>query len=247
MSAVSVCYHSAATAGVVLLLAAAAAQAGPMPALVSTMLNNAPMAAENRCGYTRLAIDEEGSKLERFDPSSDGDPWVLLAIDDRHPGPRELRRYAEKSEKRAERHHPLAFDLRDMVQERSWSLVSENDDEAVFNFRIRADEDLDESLLDKVLGTLVVDKHRAQPKSIVIEAMEPAFISPVVRIAAYRQALRFEWNDDVGAAALTERVTHRRGRALGVRSLRKDKRVLYSDYVCAVYAEELPPDMPMEN
>lgn len=230
-----------------MLLILSAAQAAEMPGLVAAMLANAPMAAESRCGYTRLAIDEDGSKLERFDPSASGDPWTLLAIDDRHPGPRELRRYAEKSEKRADRHHPLAFDLRDMVQARSWTRVSETDDEAVFNFRLRPDEELDESLVDKVLGTLTVDRHRAQPKRIVIEAVGPAFVSPVVRIAAYRQELRFDWNDSVGAAALTERVTHRRGRALGIRSLRKDKRVIYADYACAVYAEELPLGMPVEN
>ena len=223
------------------------ALAATTPALVAEMLANAPMAAENRCGYVRYATDEDGSTLERFDPSGDNGLWTLLAIDDRQPAPRELHRYADKAEKRATRRHPLGFDLTDMVQDNSWALVSETEDEAVYSFRLKPDEDLDEDLVEKVLGTLILDKHRVQPRRILVEASGPAYVAPMVRIAAYRQELRFSWNDSVGAAALAEKITHRRGRALGLRSLRKDKRVLYSDYECAVYAEEVPRGMPLEN
>ena len=228
------------------LAVAAPGQAAETPALISEMLANAPTAAESRCGYTRLSIHDDGSKLERFDPSANP-PWMLLAVDERDPTPRELRRYAEKVDRYAERRHPLAFDLTDIVEPGSWSVLSETEDEAVYGFRLRPDDVMDEDLLAKVRATLTVGKHPVQPRRILIETTGPAYVAPMVRIASYRQELRFVWNDSVGASALAEKITQRRGRALGLRNLRDDKRVSYSDYRCAVYAEELPPGMPLEN
>ena len=54
------------------------------------------------------------------------------------------------------------------------------------------------------------------------------------QLAAYhRQQLDFEWHEAIGAAVLTQRETVMRGRALGLKLLRRDKRVRYTDYECA--------------
>ena len=229
------------------LLASSAVLADP-PALVSAMVANAPRGAADRCGYTRESINDDESKVERFDPSSEDAPWTLLSMNGRPPGAAVLERYADRAEGRLDRQHPLEFDLLSQVEPDTWALVSENEDEAVFSFRLRLDpdENLDVRLLEKISSTLTLDKHRLQPKRVLIESTEAASVAPMVRITQYRREYLFVWSDAVDAAALSERTTRRRGKA-PFKSLNQDKRRVYRDYECVVYAQQLPDEMPMEN
>ena len=216
-------------AAVLALLAPAGA--AEIPAPVERMLANAPVEAEARCSYTRVRLGDE-TREERFEAGADGAPWVLVSVDGDAPSAVELRHYARGNVDR-DRRHPLAFDLREMVDPEHWELIEESADEAVYGFRLRPNEDLDETLVDKVAGTLVVDTRRHQPIRIVIRNTEPAYVAPFVRVAEYRQQLDFEWHEAIGAAVLTQRETVMRGRALGLKLLRRDKRVRYTDYECA--------------
>lgn len=232
---------AAALAGALALAAAVTVPAEPAadtPELVKAVLERGPEAARARCAYTRTSVDDDGSKSERYDPWGQGPSWTLLSIDGRSPTQEELAHYAGKAEKRADRRHPLAFDLREMVSEDRWELREESEDEATYQFRLRPNEDLDERLVDKVLGTLVVNKERLEPVRITIENTEPAYVAPFVRIASYTQTMRFDHDDNIDGAVLVETETHRRGRALGLKSLRKDKTVHYKDYTCT-------PGLPM--
>lgn len=219
----------------VLLLAGwafgADAAAAEAPLLVKAMLDKAPEAAERRCSYTRTRIEDGNSKRERYDATDPEEPWKLVRVNGREPTAAELRRYARKADDR-DRQHPLDFDLREMVDPDHWEVLSETPTEAVFRFRLRPNEDLDERLVEKVRGTLVVDKERLQPVRITIENTEPAYVAPLVRIADYSQELRFEWDETIGAAVLTERETEVRGRALGLRPLREHKIIRYTEYSC---------------
>jgi len=230
------------------MLASCCALAEP-PALVTAMLSNAPVDAASRCGYTRQTFRDDNSKLERFDLTGGKAGWTLLSVDGQPPRSKTLRNYADRAEDRLDRQHPLEFDLRDRVEPDSWVLVSETEDEAVFSFRLRLDEedDIDVQLLDKISSTLTLDRRREQPTRVLIQSTGPASLAPLVRISDYRQEYVFEWNDAVGAAVLTEKISRRRGTAMGFRSLNKDKRVLYGDFECTVYAAELPREMPVEN
>ncbi len=201
------------------------------PALVEAMLANAPNGAESRCSYTRIKVDGDGSKRERFHAVGDQAGWVLERVDGRAPSEAELRRYASRAEAR-DRRHPLAFDLREMVDPAHWRLLSETSARATFEFRLRPNDELDAALVDKVVGTLVVDKARVQPERISIANTAPAYVAPLVRVAEYAQEMRFDWDSAVGAAVLTQAETHLRGRALGIRALRQHKLVLYTDYRC---------------
>lgn len=214
-----------------MLLACWMPAAAEAPLMVKTMLDNAPAAAERRCSYTRTRIEGGDSKRERYDATNPDEPWTLVRVNGREPNPAQLRRYARKADDR-DRQHPLDFDLRDMVDPDHWELVSETPTEAVFRFRLRPNEDLDERLVAKVRGTLVVDKVRLQPVRITIENTEPAYVAPLVRIAEYTQEMRFEWDEAIGASVLTERETEMRGRALGLRPLREHKIIRYTDYSC---------------
>lgn len=216
------------------LLAGAAAVLAPAadartPAAVVAVLDNAPQAAEHRCSYTRIR-DDEDQRRERYRAGHDPE-WQLLAVDGRAPSEDELRRYARRADDR-DRRHPLAFDLRGMVTPDGWRLVEETPSEAIYEFRLRPNEDLDEGLVDKVRGTLVVDRVLDQPISISIENTEPAYVAPLVRVASYHQRLSFRWSDAVGASVLTEAVTRWHGRALGFKRINKYKHVLYEGYQC---------------
>jgi hypothetical protein len=202
-----------------------------IPGPVARMLANAPVDAEARCSYTRFRLGDE-VREERFQAGTDATPWTLVSVDGDAPSTVEQRHY-ERGQEDRDRRHPLAFDLRDMVDPEHWELLEEAGEQAVYGFRLRPNEDLDETLVDKVLGTLVLDTVREQPVRIVIENTEPAYVAPFVRVAEYRQQLDFEWNDAIGAAVLTRRETVMRGRALGLKLLRKDKLVRYQDYHCA--------------
>jgi len=203
--------------------------AAAVPQPVAQMLDNAPAAAEARCSYTRIRIDDE-VRRERY-VAGEEPPWTLLEVDGSPPTSVELRHYARGQSDR-DRRHPLAFDLRTMVDPEHWQLRERNGDEAVYEFRLRPNDDLDESLVDKVRGTLIMDTGRHQPVQIVIENTESAYVAPFVRVAEYRQQLDFEWNEAVGAAVLTQTETRVRGRAVGLKVLRRDKLVRYTDYDC---------------
>ena len=199
--------------------------------MVKAMLDNAPEEAEARCSYTRTRIDGGESKHERYHAGDVVTSWELVSVDGRDPTPAELRRYARDGEHR-DRRHPLDFDLRSMVDPDHWRLQSETDSQAVFEFRLRANEELDERLVEKVKGVLVLDKQRLQPVRITIENTQPAYVAPLVRVAEYRQEMRFRWQSAVGASVLTETETTMRGRAVGLKALRRHKLVRYSDYRC---------------
>jgi hypothetical protein len=220
---------AAAAAGVLFWTTALHAQ---MPPLVAKVLANGVPDAASRCAYTRRSADEDGSKTERYDPAGPAGGWTLLTVDDRAPTEAELRRYAAKQEKREDRRHPLAFDLRTMVDPDGWRLRTETHAEAAFEFLLRPNDELDERVIDKVLGTLVVDRQRLQPVHVRIENVAPAYVAPLVRIARYSQDMRFRWHDELQVAVLAEVETHRRGRALGFRSLHQDRLVRYYDYAC---------------
>lgn len=199
------------------------------PAAVVAVLDNAPRAAEHRCSYTRIR-DDEDQRWERYRAGHD-QPWQLLAVDGRDPTESELQHYARGADDR-DRRHPLGFDLRTMVTPDGWRLVEETPSEAIYEFRLRPNEDLDEGLVEKVRGTLVVDTVRDQPISISIKNTEPAYVAPLVRIASYHQRLSFRWDDAIGAAVLTETETRWHGRALGFKRINKYKHVIYEDYRC---------------
>lgn len=211
--------------------AAPARSAADAPTLVKAMLDNAPEAAESRCSYTRTRIEDGDSRRERYHAGDVVSAWELVRMNDREPTDAELRRYVRKGEHR-DRRHPLDFDLRGMVDADHWRLRSESETEAVFEFRLRATEDLDERLVDKVLGTLVMDKVRLQPVRIRIDNTQPAYVAPLVRVAEYSQEMRFRWEPTVGAAVLAETETRWRGRAVGLKVLKRHKLVRYSDYQC---------------
>lgn len=231
-----------------ILLLAPGATLGDTPALVTAVLANAPTGESARCGYTRESSNNEETKVERYDPSGDGPPWMLLSFNGRPPSTEVQENYADRAEGRLDRQHPLDFDLQDRVEPGTWELVSDDGDQAVFSFRLRLDpdENLDVRLLDKISSTITVNKRSAQLERVLIESTEPASVAPLVRITKYRQEFVFRWNEAVNAAVLTEKITRRRGKA-AFKSLNQDKRRTYSDYECAVYARELPDEMPIEN
>ena len=201
------------------------------PVLVKAMLENAPEGAQSPCSYVRTRINGGEVKRERYHAGDMVSAWELLEVNGREPNPAELRRYARDTDHQ-DRRHPLDFDLRDMVDPDYWRLRSESDEQAVFEFRLRPNEDLDARMMDKVRGVLVVDKERLQPVRITIENTEPVFVAPLVRVADYSQEMRFRWEPAIGAAVLVETETNVRGRAVGLKLLRRHKVVRYSDYQC---------------
>lgn len=215
----------------VVLYAAAVTAAAEAPGVVKAVLENDVEGAEERCSYTRTVIEDGETKRERYHAGELVSAWELLAVDGREPTPSELRRYARKA-KELDRRHPLEFDLREMVDPDHWQLQSESETQAVYEFRLRPDEELDARLVDKVRGELVVDKTRLQPVRITIENTEPAYVAPLVRVAQYAQELAFDWDPAVGASVLRERETRMRGRAVAFKVIERHKTVRYSDYQC---------------
>ncbi len=224
---------------VVPFLLASRAVPAQMPELVDAVLELGQPGAEEHCAYTRTRLNPEHSKTERYDPSNPESPWHLVAVDGQPPTAAEIRRYARDADDRSDRRHPLAFDLRSMVSPDGWELVSETEDQVTYHFRLRPSDEIPEHLVDKVRGTMVVARDPLRPVRITIENTEPAYVAPLVRIAEFFQELRFSWSDAVGGPVLTEIETRRRGRALALKSLRKDKIVHYDDYDCSLGAPQV--------
>jgi hypothetical protein len=216
----------------VLALLGHTATAAPPPEPVSAVLREGLPMAEERCAYTRIRSDADSLKIERYDPSNPAAPWTLLNLDGHEPTPADLRRYVQRAENRSDRHHPLAFDPRALVRPDSWELRSDNGEEVAYQFRLQPFEDLSARLAEKAIGTLVMSKDDGRLLRIRIENTEPAYPAPLVRINEYAQELRFEHDEAIGADVLVQAVTHLRGRALGMKSLRDDRVIRYEDYVC---------------
>lgn len=224
----------------VCVAAPAAAREASEPPLVRAALNSVPADAPARCAYTRVSIEGDESEVERFDPARGDVPWTLLEIDGRPPEVGELRRYAGRTENRRDRNHPMDLQIRDMVDPSSWKLRNNDGALAEFGFRLRPHGELTERLVEKVVGTFIIDTRWQQPVRLRIQSTEPASIAPFVRIDHYAEDLRFRYDDSVGTAVLAERHTERRGRALGIKSLNRNKTFRYEDYVC----EEAPESAP---
>lgn len=202
------------------------------PPLVKAVLDAIPVAAATRCAYTRVSIEGDEVEAERYDHRSPGSPWRLLRVGDEAPGPEQLRRYESKREDRADRQHPLSLQIRDMVDPTSWRPVADDGLLAEFEFRLRPHGELTDRLAQHVVGSFVIDKPGRQPVRLRVESTEPATVAPLVRLTHYAEDLRFRMDAAVGAPALVERRTERRGRALGVRSLNRMKTYRYQDYAC---------------
>jgi hypothetical protein len=203
-----------------------------------------PADAPQRCAYTRVSIEDDESEVERFDPARNDAPWTLLEIDGRPPAEAELQRYGGRTENRRDRNHPMDLQVRDMVDPSSWRLRNDDGTLAEFEFRLRPHGELTERLAEKVVGTFIIDKRWQQPVRLRVQSTEAASIAPFVRIDHYAEDLRFRYDDSVGTAVLAERHTERRGRALGVKSLNRNKTFRYEDYACTGASESAPADAP---
>lgn len=215
------------------LLAAAAAARGEEPELVTLVLNAMPADAQARCAYTRVSIEDDEQEVERYDPRGSGVAWTLVSLNGEAPSEAALRRYAEREDNRADRNHPMDLDIRDMVETSSWRLASENGHLVEFEFRLRPHGELTERLVEKVIGSFVIDKTAGQAIRLRIENTEAASIAPFVRVTRYVEDIRFMLDPHIGVAVPAERRTERRGRALGLKSLDRIKVFRYEDYACA--------------
>jgi hypothetical protein len=224
--------------------APAAAQDTSEPPLVTAALNSMPADAVQRCAYTRVSIEDDEVEVERYDPGKGDAPWTLLEIDGQPPTAAELRRYAGRAENRRDRNHPMDLQIRDMVDPSSWTLRNGDDTLAEFEFRLRPHGELTERLADKVMGTFIIDKRWQQPVRLRLQSTEAASIAPFVRIDHYAEDMRFRYDDGVGTAVLAERHTERRGRALGVKSLNRNKTFRYEDYACTPAPGSAPAESP---
>jgi hypothetical protein len=203
-----------------------------IPPVVVAMIENGPQNAVSRCGYVRHRQRDDGSVRERYLPGGLETPWILLSVDGRAPSVKEKRRYLAKREKRSTRRHPLAFDIREIADAGSWSVVGEKDGEATFHFKLEPTRDFGVRVAPMIRGILVIDPARNQPKKIRIESVEPVYVKPFVRITEYWKEMGFAWNEEVDAATLIAVVTHQRGSAFGIKSIDKNQRTRYGDYDC---------------
>lgn len=119
--------------------------------------------------------NEEGditSSIEQFTPNNELEKqWALMQINGESPTKREIKSFKEKKSKQAkdkDKGKSYSVKLREMINQDSLELISENDRHINIRFNVTLSQ-LGKDSMDKLQGTLAYNKQLAFIENIIIE------------------------------------------------------------------------------
>ncbi len=201
---------------------------GQVPEVVDRALVAAEAVRLDRWAFTVTRVVDGVTTVERHDPSAPKDTrWVLVERNGRAPSEKERQRYVEE---RGRRGFGGAPGLRDLIEPGSLAVVSDEGGRVICSFRMKADDEEDRLVADKVRGTLIVRKDPAAVERL--EVVNTGTISKFGVLNLREFLVRVDYRmHPTRPEALPETVVSRiRGRALVVKSLDAEARETYSDF-----------------
>lgn len=181
-------------------------------------------------GWSFTQTSESGSerRVERFDAAKpDFTRWTLLELNGRPPTETEARDYREKLTRRSltgnAPHLSQQFDLSTL------KIVSESDERAVLQCRLKPGEDGDDTA-QYLAATLTFHKPTATIQQLEIASTQPFSPTFGVKIEEMRTLLTYSLPTETHPPLLQKSSTRLRGRAFYFKSLDADLTVTFTDY-----------------
>jgi hypothetical protein len=180
--------------------------------------------------YTMTTTSKDGTRVERHDATRpEGQRWTLVKVDGRAPKPGEIEDYLEEKEKlrKASKENDDEHD----VDRSSIRLISETPQRATFTFRTKSDGGIGAKMVEKIVGTLVVNKDGGWAERFELQNEGDLAPIPGVKVTRFRLSLNFHRDQSSREIVLGTIEMSTRGRAFLVKSLDDDRVTRFSDFV----------------
>ena len=214
----------------VLAAGAAPPAAAEVPPIAREAFANMPRVT-GEWAFTRTREDNDGSRVERFDPAADP-KWQLVSVNDREPTEEELRDYAEEVEQRLAREEgrPGDNDFDGLAADEGWELLEEDDRRVTWRFRPAAGATDREGMARHLQGEMTILKSVPYVESFRLYSDEPFRAKVIAKIERFNTRIEMIRLDR--RAYMPVRVTTRvRGSAaFGLKSIERDILLTYSDF-----------------
>jgi hypothetical protein len=119
--------------------------------------------------YTRTRVTQEGSRIDRHDPSQPADQhWQLVSLDGRPPTQKEMKEYAKERSSHAKQRKKRADlsnseRLANMLVPDSLEVRSTDADGVTYTFRVRSPDGKKKALWEQIQGELRVVRNDGDP------------------------------------------------------------------------------------
>jgi len=214
----------------VLAVGAAPPAAAEVPPIAREAFANMPRVT-GEWAFTRTREDNDGSRVERFDPAADP-KWQLVSVNGREPTEEELRDYAEEVEQRLAREEgrPGDNDFDGLAADEGWELLEEDDRRVTWRFRPAAGATDREGTAKHLQGEMTILKSVPYVESFRLYSDEPFRAKVIAKIERFNTRIEMIRLDR--RAYMPVRVTTRvRGSAaFGLKSIERDILLTYSDF-----------------
>lgn len=212
-----------------LVLASSASHAETHEELVERAFDAVETGVRQHWAFTRTETSAEGIYVATHDPRRQ-QPWELLTVDAREPGPKEREAFLSERDERQEDDDNDDDEDRSMVSPGSLELIDETGERWLFKFRPRADTDDEREFMEAVEGQLEVAKDGHYVRKIELRNVRTIKPGKGVKLDAFNTRLEFAPSPD-GSAVLPAVVhTKVKGRAMLVMRLDEEQTIEFKDY-----------------
>ena len=177
--------------------------------------------------YTMTVVEDGKRRVERFDPSGDGEEWSLLRIEGLPPTKKDLEDYEEITERR--RRNGDDDSVRDMIKPGTLRFVSEDQSHVTYAFDVAADNDRERKMMDHVTGTLQIRKEGPYVDRLDLASDEAFKPMTGVKIDSFSMTITYVVVAD-GPVAPRQMMTKVKGKAFLIKTIDSDVRLTFSDY-----------------
>ena len=180
------------------LLPSAALATEDYSALFESAVENVTWEYPDNWAYTETRRNKDGTQVGRFDPSRpEAERWTLVSVDGRAPTDEEIEEFIEDKEGERgfmsgdEEDDDEEDGVRTMVEPGSLELIEETETYWLLRFVPEADDDDEEKFLEKLNGTVRIDKAGQHLEYIDISTDKP--VKPVFGVKIRDFNTRFEF------------------------------------------------------
>lgn len=212
------------------LLAAASPVAAEIPETARKAFDNMPRVT-GEWAFTRTREDNEGTRVERFDPEADPQ-WQLVSVDGREPTESELSDYAEEVEKRLARDEgrPGDNDFDGLTAADGWELMDEDAERMTWRFRPAPGATDREGMAKHLRGEMTILKSVPYVESFRLFNEDPFRAKVIAKIERFNTRIEMIRLDTRAYMPVRVSTSVRGSAALGLKSIERDILLTYSDF-----------------
>ena len=224
--------QSAAAGALGSLIVALSAVSAPaaVPEIAREAFANMPQVT-GEWAFTRTREDNDGTRVERFDPTAER-KWRLLSVNGREPTGDERRDYAEEVEKRLAREEgrPGDNDFDGLAADRGWELLEEDDERETWRFRPAPGATDREGMAEHLRGEMTILKSIPYVESFRLYNEEPFRARVIAKIERFNTRIEMIRLDRRAYMPVRVATEVRGSAAFGLKSIERDILLTYSDF-----------------